>query len=146
MLVPWHGTNYRNPKYVLYNVPSAISGDSQYWQTGQYSSTGLYLGTNSVDGLYLGDFLKIEFPSPFQMTSWAFVGPPGGWTHQGVGKYKMYGRMNYAETWTLLHFQNVFPGDSATITMNPDVARGYTQYAFCVNSLAGNSAVLGIEQ
>ncbi|KAJ1464763.1 hypothetical protein T484DRAFT_3642044, partial [Baffinella frigidus] len=85
---------------------------SSLWRRNAYDA-GVYIGEDSLDGSYKGDWVTIKHPAPFVMKECQFVmrnNRPG----LMPGKFKIYGRNNDVDLWTPLYTQSEDPSGFAT--------------------------------
>jgi hypothetical protein len=113
-----------------------------HWDPGQYSS-GVYIGVSSLDGSYKGDWVTIKHPAPFVMKEFRFVERSLAILSRMPGKFKIYGRNNDDDLWTLLYTQSAAPSTFAhDATYNTATTYPYSEYGMVVSQLRGSDIVL----
>ncbi|KAJ1463831.1 hypothetical protein T484DRAFT_1758545, partial [Baffinella frigidus] len=103
------------------------------WGQQMYSySSGVYNGADSLDGTYTGDWITIKHPAPFVVSEFQFTPRstnPGWESNRAPGKFKVYGRNNDIDLWTLLYTQSKDPSDIPVDTVYyTTTANAYSEY------------------
>lgn len=106
---------------------------------------GGFNGEYSLDGTYLGDWITIEHPAPFVMTSFQFLPRSSSpmYVARMPGMFKVYGRNGGIGSWTLLYTQSEDPILTATdLTFETTTTVAYSEYGLVVNKFKGVEYVL----
>ncbi|KAJ1463953.1 hypothetical protein T484DRAFT_1758454, partial [Baffinella frigidus] len=111
-----------------------------HWKIHEYSS-GVYQKSASLDGTYKGDWVTIKHPAPFVLKSFQFVPNYEGEMSNMPGKFKIYGRNDDGDLWTLLYTQSAVPSTFSTNAIYyTTTTLPYSEYGMVVGQLRGDSA------
>jgi hypothetical protein len=142
--------NYNDCRSPLYLLVPPTHPDRQcastHWSPhdAYTAETGVYTGTNTLDGSYFGDWFKVKLPVCFTLKQHQMKTQASGWDHRAPGTYKIYARMYDSDPWVVILSQDSVSVVDEWIQSHP-TARCYLQYAFCANTLRGASDRMTME-
>lgn len=101
------------------------------------TSTGKYKKNKSIDGKYLGEWIKITFPKELYLNNIRLY-QRGHLTSRAPVDYKLYGK-NGALWEELLHEKNAVYNDFIHVSKRINNIISYNTFALCINKIGNNN-------
>jgi hypothetical protein len=91
------------PPWNVFSLRSYSKGSA--WGNNEYHR-GLYIGTATLDGIYFGDWITIEYPIASLIKSVRIIGMDDIELHGKIPmNFQIYGRNGPSESWTVIYIQ-----------------------------------------